>query len=157
MSEKKNNKVGRPTKYCPEYALEAEKLCKLGATDKDMADFFNVNEDTINEWKKVHKEFSESLKKGKMKADMEVADRLFKRATGYQYTETIKEASKESKDLVITKEITKEVAPDPVSMIFWLKNRRKDLWRDKQDHGFDLNNDIIVRRPQDEESNNSGF
>ncbi len=34
--------VGRPTKYKEEYAFQAEKLCRLGATDKEMADFFNI-------------------------------------------------------------------------------------------------------------------
>jgi hypothetical protein len=155
MPQEKINKGGRPTKYKPEYVRDVEKLCKLGATDKDLADFFSVDEDTINEWKKVHPEFSESLKRGKMKADMEVADRLFTRATGYQYHEVTKEKAKEGDEMVITKEVIKEIAPDPVSMIFWLKNRRKDLWRDKQDHGFDLNNDIVVRRPMDEEGDNS--
>lgn len=36
-------------------------------------------------------------------------------------------------ELVVTKEITKEVLPDTTAQIFWLKNRRPDRWRDKQD------------------------
>jgi hypothetical protein len=40
--------------------------------------------------------------------------------------------------MVTIKEVTKEVAPDATSMIFWLKNRRPERWRDKQsiDLGF---------------------
>ena len=36
-------------------------------------------------------------------------------------------------NLVITKEITKEIPPDTTAQIFWLKNRRPDKWRDKQE------------------------
>lgn len=36
-------------------------------------------------------------------------------------------------ELVVTKEVTKEVQPDTTAQIFWLKNRRPDHWRDKQD------------------------
>ena len=56
---------GRPSKYKPEHAKAAAKLCKLGATDAQLADFFEVSVSTINLWKVQHKEFSESLKDGK--------------------------------------------------------------------------------------------
>ena len=40
MSEKQKRPIGRPTKYKPEYSAQAQKLCLLGATDAEMADFF---------------------------------------------------------------------------------------------------------------------
>lgn len=130
--------MGRPTKYKPEYAEQALKLCRLGATDKELADFFQVNEDTINEWKKVHPEFSESLKEGKLMADAEVADKLFKRATGYSH-EAVKIAASPGGDHVAVP-YTEHYPPDTTAAIFWLKNRRPDVWRDKQDvqHSGDL-------------------
>ena len=42
---------GRPTKYKDEYCEQAYKLCLLGATDKEMADFFQVSLSTLNLWK----------------------------------------------------------------------------------------------------------
>ena len=48
--------AGRPKgsdTYKPEYAGQAEKLCRLGATDAEMGDFFGVCEDTINAWKRT--------------------------------------------------------------------------------------------------------
>lgn len=36
-------------------------------------------------------------------------------------------------ELRVTKKVTKEVVPDTTAQIFWLKNRRPDKWRDKQD------------------------
>ena len=82
------NKGGRPSKYMPYFAKQALKLCLLGATDRELADFFEVNEYTINAWKKKHIEFHKSLKKGKIMADAEVAAKLFDKAVGYSHADT---------------------------------------------------------------------
>ncbi len=67
---------------------QACKLCKLGLTDKEIAKFFEVSEQTLNAWKQQHPEFLESLKGGKTLADAEVASKLFHRATGYEHPDT---------------------------------------------------------------------
>lgn len=123
--------AGRPTLYKSEYDEQAFKLCLLGATDADLADFFDVNEDTINEWKKVHPTFSESLKKGKLVADANVANRLYQRALGYEHEED-EIFNYRGKPVVVP--TVKHYPPDATSAIFWLKNRQKDKWRDKHDH-----------------------
>lgn len=124
--------MARPSKYKQEFAAQALKLCRLGATDKELADFFEVNEDTINGWKKVHPEFSESLKGGKALADAEVADKLFKRATGYEH-EAVKIVANANTGQEHIVNYTERYAPDTTAAIFWLKNRRPDMWRDKQE------------------------
>lgn len=67
MTEKKNSaekkKRGRKSDYKEEYSDQVLKLCLLGATDKEIAEFFSVSEQTINSWKKKYPEFLESLKK----------------------------------------------------------------------------------------------
>lgn len=126
--------AGRPTDYKVEYVEQAFRLCLLGATDKDMADFFDVCEDTINEWKKVHPEFSESLKRGKIKADAEVANSLYHRALGYEHPEDKIFCTNGE---VTTVETIKHYPPDTAAAFIWLKNRAG--WRDKQEvfHRFD--------------------
>lgn len=57
--------MARPTKYQEAYAEQARKLCLLGYTDAELADFFEVSESTINKWKLDYPEFSESIKKGR--------------------------------------------------------------------------------------------
>lgn len=118
---------GRPSKYKEEYCEQATKLCLLGATDKELADFFIVDEDTINEWKKQHKEFSESLKEGKDMADAKVAQSLYKRATGYTGPDL--DIRVIDGQLIMTP-IEKHYPPDTTACIFWLKNRQKSKWRD---------------------------
>lgn len=125
-----NNKGGRPSDYKPAYNKQAEKLCKLGATDKELAEFFEVSEKTLNNWKKEHPNFLQSIKRGKIISDAEVADKLYQRAIGYEHKEDKIFQYEGSPVIVPTKKI---YAPDPTAAIFWLKNRQKDKWRDKQD------------------------
>lgn len=129
LGRRKGKKLGgRPTKYLAVYAEQAYKLCLLGATDNDLANFFEVNPDTIYEWRKNHIGFSESIKRGKDIADAEVADRLFQRAKGFEHdSEEIKVVGGEI-ERVPTRKI---YPPDTTAAIFWLKNRRKSEWRDK--------------------------
>lgn len=127
MSEDKRS-VGRPTKYKDEYYIQVEKLCKLGATDKEIAEFFDVDEATINRWKIDHIEFCESIKKGKTLADAEVASKLYHRATGYEHPET---DIRVLEGQITKTEITKHYPPDTTAAIFWLKNRQPQTWRDK--------------------------
>lgn len=117
--------MARPSKYTEDMPEQAEKLCKLGATDKELADFFNVSESTLNRWKEDHPEFWESIKKGKLLADAEVADKLFKRATGYSHR-AVKIFNNQGE--VITEPYIEHYPPDTVAAIFWLTNRQRGKW-----------------------------
>lgn len=126
---------GRPTKYKEEYSEQAYKLCLLGAIDTEIADFFDVCVDTINEWKKQHEDFSASIKRGKQVADGEVASKLFHRATGYQHDDV---DIKMYEGQIIETQLIKHYPPDTTAAIFWLKNRQPAKWRDKQDITHDV-------------------
>lgn len=136
MAEDKNN--GRPTKYKKEYDKQAEKLCLLGATDAQLADFFEVAESTLYLWKKEHKSFSEALK-AKSFSDDAVERSLYQRAIGHEVVETTEKQSENGYEKT-TK--TKMVA-DTTAMIFWLKNRRPEKWRDKVEQE-EKQQDIII-------------
>ena len=126
--------AGRPTDFKSSYCKQVEKLCKLGATDKELADFFEVTEQTINNWKNDYPLFFESIKKGKTLADANVAERLYQRAMGFEHdSEEIKVVS-DGMGLGSSIErvkVRKIYPPDTIAAIFWLKNRQKDKWRDK--------------------------
>lgn len=121
---------GRPSKYKPEYADQAKKLCMLGMTDKEMASFFGVAESTFNLWKTVHPEFSESLKGGKDLVDAEVAAKLFHRAMGYEHEDV---HVSNFQGVITVTPLVKHYPPDTTAAIFWLKNRQPQRWRDKPD------------------------
>jgi hypothetical protein len=118
---------GRPTKYRAVFCKQAKKLCQLGATDWDLAQFFEVALDTITRWKLEHPKFSVSTKLGKGASDRRVEQSLFRRATGYSFN-AVKIFIDEGKPLIV--EYVEHVPPSDTAAIFWLKNRRKDRWRD---------------------------
>lgn len=120
--------MARPTDYRQEYAEQARKLCLLGFTDKQLAVFFGVNESTINRWKQKYPEFCKSIKSGKVIADAQVAESLFKRATGMEVEEVEVRGDGDNEIKRVTK---KHISPDTTAQIFWLKNRQPELWRDK--------------------------
>ncbi|MDH0899672.1 terminase [Comamonas aquatica] len=126
--------IGRPSRYKPEFADQARKLCMLGHTDKELAVFFEVSEQTLNTWKKAHPEFLESLKGGKTLADAEVAAKLHHRALGYSHPDD--DIRVVNGQIVITPTI-KHYPPDTTAGIFWLKNRQRDKWRDKPEADSD--------------------
>lgn len=112
------------------YIEQAYKLTLLGATDKELADFFDVTETTINNWKLQVPEFFESIKKGKNPADSNVAERLYLRAMGYEHPET--KVFCHDGDIV-THEVIKHYPPETAAIAFWLKNRQPKKFRDSHD------------------------
>jgi transposase len=133
---------GRPTAYDPAYAKQAAKLCELGATDDELADFFEVHRATIYRWKHEHDDFCDAVKTGKDVADERVERSLYQKATGYNVTEqqAVKIKVGQHEEQVEVVEVEKHIASDTTAAIFWLKNRRKDDWRDRKE--VDLSGNI---------------
>jgi hypothetical protein len=117
-------------KFKPEYVHQARKLTQLGATDREVAEFFNVSEQTLNTWKHFHSEFLESLKLGKETADRRVEQSLYRRAVGYSY-DAVKIMGYEGAYTHVP--YVEHLPPDTTACIFWLKNRRREDWRDRVD------------------------
>lgn len=110
--------------------LKIEGWASDGLTDEQIAHNMGINIRTLYRWKNEHCQLCHALKKGKEVVDRQVENALLKRALGYDYVE-IKE---EIENGVVTKCIrtTRHVVPDTTAQIFWLKNRKPDVWRDKQ-------------------------
>lgn len=98
--------MARPPQYRKEFAKQAMNFCLLGATDEDLAGFFDVTDRTIRNWKRDYPEFAKAVESGKAPADAAVARSLYNKA----------------------------IRGDTVACIFWLKNRRQSDWREKIDH-----------------------
>lgn len=118
----------------PEGLLKIEGWARDGLTDEQIAQNMGITAKTLYEWKKKYGEICESLKRGKEIIDRQVENALLKRALGYEYTETTREYIPELDEMKTTKKVTKQVAPDTTAQIFWLKNRKPDKWRDKQEY-----------------------
>ena len=123
--------IGRPSAYRPEYAAQARGYCELGATDADLAEAFNVSTRTIANWYSRYPEFVDAVKVGKDMADDRVERSLYQKAIGYEY-DAVKIFNANGSPMVVP--YREKVAPDTTAAIFWLKNRRKERWRDVQQH-----------------------
>lgn len=126
--------------------LQLEAWARNGLTDEQIAANIGISRSTLNEWKNRFSDISDTLKRGKEIVDIQVENALLKRALGYTYKETTREAQFNPQtaqyEMVVTKEVTKEVVPDTTAQIFWLKNRKPEEWRDKKDveHSGSVNN-----------------
>jgi len=101
-------KVGRPKKLKDISLKEVEKLAALGLTDEEIASWLGICRATLSNYKKQEKEFLDTIKRGKLKSDSNVIKSLYQKA----------------------------LDGDTTAMIFWLKNRRPEEWRDKKDVGL---------------------
>lgn len=120
--------IGRPPSYKPEYAKQAKKLCELGATDQELAQFFEVSLGTLLKWKASHDPFTEALKSAREVADNRVERSLYARALGYSHP-AVKFFNEKGK--IVRADYIEHYAPDTAACIFWLKNRMPLVWRDK--------------------------
>lgn len=110
----------------PEGLLKIEGWARDGLTDEQIAKNIGASVSTLNNWKIKYVEILESLKRGKEVVDRQVENALLKRALGYTYEEITYEGGIE------TKRVVKEVVPDTTAQIFWLKNRKRETWTDRQ-------------------------
>lgn len=100
-----------------------------GLTDEQIAHNMNINTSTLYNYKKQYLEISEALKKGKEIVDYEVENSLLKKALGY--TKTLKKQKVTNLGDIVDYKEEVYISPDTTAMIFWLKNRKPDKWREK--------------------------
>ena len=89
------------------------------------------------------------IRRGKDVVDREVENALFKRATGYTYEEvTVERVQKDDDKSVETKRVKRQVPPDSTAIIFWLKNRKPQAWRDRReiDHSGEMKQTVVERK-----------
>lgn len=128
------NATGKRGVYKPEFAAQAAKLCRLGATNKDLADFFGVIEKSIDNWISKYPKFAATVQAAKDEADARVIKSLYQRAIGYSHP-AVKIFNNDGQPMVVP--YTEYYPPDTTACIYWTKNRMPKEWRDRQEveHG----------------------
>ncbi len=104
---------------------------RRGLTDADISHNIGISVRTLIDWKRKYPAINACLKNSKDLADTIVENALFRKATGYKTKEVSYKADSDG-NLVPVSAVEKEVPPDTTAQIFWLKNRRPDLWRDRR-------------------------
>lgn len=140
-------KAGRKSlidKYLTEDGLLLlEGWARDGLTDAEIAHNMGIHVATLYRWQEAHCEICNALKRGKAPVDIKVENQLLKSALGFKVTvkKAVKVKTKKNKPGVglIEEEhiemVDEEqyIPPVPAAQFFWLKNRRPDKWREKQD------------------------
>ncbi|MRX31907.1 hypothetical protein [Aminobacter sp. MDW-2] len=134
---------GRDSLYDPEMNDQVRKLALLGLTDEEMAEFFGVSRQTFDNWKSEFPAFFASVCEGKIVADANVADSLYKRATG-EHVEIEKAYRNKTTGEVDIIKIKTFIPGDAGAALNWLKNRKGDKWRDKQSLDVTVNHEDIL-------------
>lgn len=106
-----------------------ESWARDGLTDEQIAKNLGIGIRTFYEYKEKYPQFSQSLKRGKEVVDTEVENALLKRALGYTYDEETYEELSDGTSK--SKTVTKHMPGDTTAQIFWLKNRKPGVWRDR--------------------------
>ena len=118
-----------------EYWLTSEGLTLLagwareGLTDEQIAHNCNIRRQTLYDWMKKYPDISDTLKKNKEIVDYEVENALLRRALGYTIELTEDKLDRDGCVHTLTKEV--HIPADTTAQIFWLKNRKRDKWKDK--------------------------
>jgi len=160
------------SKWEDDFPERAFSFLQKGHIELELAKHLGISEATLNDYKNKYPEFLKAIKEGKRKTDDEVENALLKRALGYTYIEETREPvliKKKiggrhkkislSEEMILTKTVTKNIAPDVTACIFWLKNRRPDQWRDRKQIDLDLDLEdgvLIIERPAREKNKRTG-
>ncbi len=97
---------GRTSKFRREYNKIARQMCKIGATDTEIAEALDIDRTTLWDWKRLHTAFANAFVDGREKADERVKRRLYERAV---------------------------IDGDVGACQWWLKNRKPREWADRQE------------------------
>lgn len=126
----------------PEGLLKIEGWARDGLTTEQIAECMGISRSTLNEWIKKHPDISDTIKKNKEIADRKVENSLYERALGglhkvlkaFKVKETYydKQGRKCEKEHIETATEEIYIPGDTTAQIFWLKNRKPEVWKDKQ-------------------------
>lgn len=133
---------GPKTGYTPDCCDEARRACMLGATNEELAALLGVSRTTIHNWMEEFPDFRKAIEEGKVAADARVAEKLYQRAIGYERPATRFFANPDGPPTQV--DYTYHHAPDTSAAIFWLRNRRREDWREQVEHRHSTSHELLV-------------
>ena len=158
MENRENEKIEEILK---DYRLTDDGLTLLkgwardGLTDEQIANNCGIRRQTLYEWKKKYSDINDTLKKSKSIVDYEVENSLLKKAFGYNakvlkhikvkkvdYNDDGYKVNEHEEIVEVYDEV--HIPADTTAQIFWLKNRKPDKWREKQQETPNNENDHVI-------------
>lgn len=130
--------MAQASAYNEKYHVDwAWSLALKGATDEEIAEAFHISVRTLHRWKKTHPELLTALEEGKDVADAKVKRSLYQRAVGYEAKEVTQIIERDpatgTQRVSKTQVTTKHIVPDTMACMYWLNNRSKGEFSQRQE------------------------
>lgn len=125
----KQRPLGTVDGYHPSYDAHAFKICLLwGATNAEIAAYFECAESTIRSWRNNYPSFDNAIRAGKTEADARVAEGLYSRAVGMKVkTEKVQYDARRGQ--FVRTDTEEYIPPDVQAASLWLMNRQPEKWK----------------------------
>lgn len=119
--------MGRPSNY--ERSVKARfseiyEWLQCGATDKEIAENLGINSKVFGRYKKRYSDLNDLIEKGRRKPVLEIKAALYRRATGFTYTES--KYTEDDEGHWKKETLTKTALPDPTSAMMLLRHWDKE-------------------------------
>lgn len=120
--------------------VQIEGWARDGLHDKQIAHNIGISERTFSEWKLKHSSILAAIKKGRAPVDIAVENAMLKSALGFKQSVRVpmklkkvyyKDGKRYESEVIEYVDQENYYPPCTAAQIFWLKNRRKDKWKDK--------------------------
>lgn len=130
--------MAQASAYNEKYHVDwAWSLALKGATDEEIAEAFHISVRTLHRWKKTHPELLTAVEEGKDVADAKVKRSLYQRAVGYEAKEVTQIIEQDpatgTQRVSKTQVTTKHIVPDTMACMYWLNNRSKGEFSQRQE------------------------
>lgn len=116
--------------YIAPNLAEIEKRIADGETEGSIARSYGISLTTWTDYKGKYPDFLDAIKRGNVGLDDAVENALAKSAKGY-YVEESEEVFDGVGKLIKSKKNRRYIPPSQTAQVFWLKNRRKEDWKDR--------------------------
>lgn len=115
----------------PDKQKQIKEWLSQGISEAQLAHNMGISRGTMRNWKAENENFADLIADGKTVADTEVVNALYKRTQGYYYEETLERLCVATGELELVERRKKYLPPDMSAIVFWLKNRANEEWKDK--------------------------
>jgi hypothetical protein len=123
---------GRKSKYDPTtFPALGRELAEQGLIDSEIASRLNISLSSYYLYVSRFSEFSEAVKAGKAIIDAKVEKKLLSLCLGGK-EETVEAFIDKENHLIKARKTITECPPNTRAIMFWLKNRKPQAWREKQ-------------------------
>lgn len=119
-------------------------LLEEGWTDTQISKFYGVQPYSFSRLKQKNPDFKKKVEDWRQAANKKVERTLYERAMGVTVREVKIQTDSKGKETRI--ETIKELPPDTGAIIFYLKNRMPDRWKEKQPEELQQLNITINRK-----------